>query len=443
MLWGGQDAAEAMADLVDPAAFQTKCSRSLFLLFAREAPNGFSHSTIRAAVQAEAPHCAKLLDELKDWTEDSSHQALAESLVQWGQVERLRRAAANVEKDLNFGGTYREVRAQLDRQLSAIDLSALSDKSYDDKRDMARRIEEFISGSGPAGLPFGFRRLDEKVTPMLDGNLIIVAGRPGVGKTTIMKNIARNAVRLHGIKTAYSSLEMKGEEMLPSFACMDAGLSYIRYIRRLFTAWELKAFREALDFWVNTPLFILNERSAVTPDSHLRTMKRYVAEGVRLHVHDHLHRFHYDLGPKRDPRVAHGEFARQIKSFGVDNSCIEIAGAQFTKGDKHEEPNDEMIKETNTILEEADKIILPWLPKVAGTRAGDGSFLPTIMSGGRRIFAREAPKGSDEGEDKERVYMKLGKMRVRDDDGFVAIPFNPESGLMFEDTIHQSAESAA
>lgn len=442
MLYGGQLAAEAMADLVDPAAFQTKCSRSLFLLLAREAPNGFSATTVRTAVTAEIPHCLKLLGELKDWNEDSSHEALVDSLLQWGRLERLKRAAANVEKDLNFGGTYAEVRALLDRELSAIDLSALTGKSYDDRKDMARRVEEFLTGTGPKGLSFGFKRLDEKVTPMLVGNLVIVAGRPGVGKTTVQKNICRNAVRIHGEKTAYFTFEMLGDEILPSFACMDANVSYIKYIRRSLASWELKRFREALAFWVETPLFTLNERSSVTPEWILRTMKRYRAEGVTLFFIDHLHRVQYEATAKGDIRLAIGNFAQRLKSFAVDNNCRVVAGCQFTKGSKHEEPGDEMIREANNILEEADKIILPWLPLVAGVRTGDGSFMPKILGGGRRVFAAEKEKHDDEGEDKERVYMKLGKMRVRDDDGFIANPFNHESGLMFDDVIRSTEQVA-
>jgi replicative DNA helicase len=450
MLYGGQDAAERLAELVDPAGFQSKASRHLFLLFAREASRGFSPITIQTVVAAEAPQCAPLLQTIVDGPfasvtafEDASHESLAESLVQWGQMERLKRAAGNVQKSFDAGAPYTEVRSTLDRQLSAIDVTALTDRAYDDKQDMARRVQDFMTGGVAAGLPFGFTRLDKKVTPMLPGNFVVVAGRPGVGKTTVQKNICRNAVKQYEEQTAYFTFEMMGDEILPSFACMDAGLSYVRYIRQEFNAWEIKRFNEAMQFWVDSSSFKLNERSAVTPDWILRTMKRYRAEGVTLFFIDHLHRVQYEANGKGDIRLAIGNFAQRLKSFAVDYGCKVVAGAQLTKGDKHEEPGEEMIREANNILEEADKIILPWLPLVAGTRAGDGSFMPTILGSGRRLFAKEAPKGSDEGEDKERVYVKLGKMRVRDDDGFVAIPFNPESGLMYEDTQHEIAEYVA
>jgi hypothetical protein len=109
-----------------------------------------------------------------------------------------------------------------------------------------------------------------------------------------------------------------------------------------------------------------------------------------------------------------------------------VCGAQFTKGDKHEEPNDDMIREVANIIDEADKIFLKWLPKVQGTKYADGSFHPTILEGGRRIFASEASKGQDVGMDSTRSYLKIGKQRVRDGDGFVALPFNPLTGLITE-----------
>lgn len=447
MLWSSQETAERLADLVDPASFQTKASRHLFLIMAREASSGFSPVTVRTIVETEAPHCGALLRQLLEGSEfadeDASHEALAAALVQWGQKERLRRAASEVPKGFSDGKSYNEVRSHLEQQLSAIDLSTLKSKSYDDKRDMARRVQEFLSPDGAMGLPFGFSRLDKKVTPMLPGNFSVFAGRPGVGKSTAMKNVCRNGVKLYQESSAYFTFEMLGEEILPSFACMDTGLSYVKYIRKALTPWELKRFHESLEEWVGNPLFVLNERSHVTPEWILHAMKRYRAQGVTTFYIDHLHRVQYEANQKGDIRLAIGNFARRLKSFAVDYTCRVIAGAQLTKDDKHEEPNDDMIREANNILEEADKIFLCWLPLVAGTRAGDGSFMPTIMSGGRRIFAKEAPRGSDKGEDKERVYLKLGKQRVRDDDGFVALPFNPESGLIYEDTQHSVNEEHA
>jgi replicative DNA helicase len=447
MLFQGQDATEKLSELVDPAAFQTKCARNLFLFFAREAPHGFSEGSIRPLIVAELPECLSLFDSLSDELrpDDSSHESLANALLHWGQMERLRRAAASVDKEFSKGKTYAEVRSNLDERLTGIDLSALKDKPYDDKKDMARRVNEYLHGDSDSvrGLPFGLVKLDRKVTPILTGNLVIVGGRPGVGKTLVMKNLCRNAVVLYDEPCAYFTFEMLGDEMLPSFACMDSGLSYIDYIRRQFSSVQLNRFIDSLNRWVENPLFKLNERSHVTPEWILATMKRYRAEGITTFFIDHLHRVHYEPNAKGDIRLAIGTFARQLKSFAVDYGARVVVGAQLTKGNKHEEPSDEMIREANNILEEADKIILKWKAMVAGARDNNGKFHPTLGQNGQRILAHDAPKGAEIAEDQERVYLKLEKMRIVDGEGVIALPVNPKSGLIYEETHHESEEYAA
>jgi replicative DNA helicase len=449
MLWGSQDDAMTLADLVDPAVFQTRPTRQLFLLFSREAPKGFSPVTLRALVGSELPDCNPLFEELlarlgsEAMDDSASIEAVAEAAAKWGQVTRLGRAVANARSSLDAGESYDNVRSILDRQLTAIDLSAIAAKCYDDKADMARRIDAFLSGEGPTGTPFGFRQLDRIVTPMLDGNFIIVAGRSGTGKSTVMRNVARNCVVNYEQPTAYFSFEMAGEEKLPLFACMETGISYPDYIRGRLGTMEVKLFREAIARWVQNPLFILNERSDVTPEWILRTMKRYRALGIKKYVLDHLHRVRYEKSEKGDVRLPMGDFARALKSFAVDHGATVIAGCQFTKGDKHEEPHEGMIRETGTIADEADLILMPWPALVEGIRTGEGEFVPRVTEKGHRIFAANAQDGAELGEDPERIYLQVGKQRIREHDGLAAVPFRRSSGLMYEETTRYVAAGAA
>lgn len=449
MVWGDQDAGLQLIDAVDPAAFQTKASRTLFLLLAREIPKGSGPGTFGPIVASEAPSCSKLLAEIlnavegSEYDADESNEALCAGVVAWGQLERFKRATAEAQDGLNLGGSYADVRNRLDRQLTAIDLASLSDQPYDDKADMQRRVNEFLSNENRGGLPFGINRLDKRVTPRLPGNFTLIAGRPGTGKSTVMRNMARNDVRIYKEPTAFFSLEMVGEEVLPHFACMDTGLSYTDYVERTFTALDRKRFDAALDWWVKNPLFTLNEKAEASPEWSIRQMKRYRAQGITNFYFDYLHRAAFDTDKSGDLRLPVAKFGKQLKTFGVDNRSTVTAGVQLTKGDPHDEPSEEMIRETGNLIDEADKIFLVWLQQVQGTITGDGTFLPTILSTGGRILAADASEGADIGEDDGRVYMKVGKQRVRKVKGFVAVPYNAKSGLMYEDSVHTNEEQVA
>lgn len=448
MFYGDQETQERFAELIDPAVFQANATRTLFLLFAREARKGFDPTTIMPIVKAEAPGSLGLLDRIigsvgsdaMDVTASPEH--IAEAATAWSTVTKFQRALLYAQEGLTAAKPYDEVRSTLERHLTAIDLAVLSRKPYDDKADMVRRVREYLEGE-QAGLPFGFVKLDKKVTPIMTGNLVIVAGRPGTGKSTHMRNWARNWVK-RGERVAYFSFEMSGEEKLPLFACMDANLDYTKYVRQAFDRQEKARFYEALDWWATCENFRLNERSDVTPEWLLRTMHRYRADGFDVVIVDHLHRIRYSANAKDGIRLAMGDLAKTLKSWGVDHSAKVIAGAQLTKGDKHEEPGDDMIRESGQILDEADKIFLPWLPLVSGLRTGDGSFLPTIGTDGRRILESDAQKGADLGLDPTRAFLKIGKQRVRSYDGFVALPFNAASGAMADlDDSHLSLARAS
>lgn len=431
ILFGLESHSEWLLDHVDAASFQSKASRNLFLLLSREMPDGATAASLAPIVESECPDSLELFVRLRDGHFDfvSSTEALARSLESWGRVTRFKRMLTTAETAIAAGRPYTEVRDVLDRQLLAIDTAALASKPFDDKRDMAERVREYLSGKSQGGLPFGYAKLDQRVTPIMPGNFVVIAGRPGTGKSTDLRNWCRNWVK-RGERVAYFSLEMTGEEKLPLFACMDAGLSYEKYVRRTYNADERERFFDALDWWTKCENFKLNERSSATPEWLLRTMKRYRAEGFTTFILDHFHRVVYEMTGKGEIRLPMGRFANQFKSFGVDNGAKMVAGAQFTKGDKHEEPSDDLIREVANIIDEADKIFLKWLPLVQGLKTADGSFTPTIMDGGRRIFAADAAKGSDHGMDTTRSYLMIGKQRVRTLDGFVALPFNPVTGLI-------------
>ena len=96
------------------------------------------------------------------------------------------------------------------------------------------------------------------------------------------------------------------------------------------------------------------------------------------------------------------------------------------------EPNDSSIREANNILEEADRVLHVWRPLVVCDREPDGELSPRIGHNGERIFKDKAKRGDLVGEDPHRVYIKIGKQRIRPVGGLVAVHFNRYSGLMYE-----------
>ena len=72
------------------------------------------------------------------------------------------------------------------------------------------------------GVPSGFHELDQKTTGFQDGDLIIIAGRPGMGKTSFALNMMRNAAIDNKKKIGFFSLEMANEQLAMRLLCSEA-----------------------------------------------------------------------------------------------------------------------------------------------------------------------------------------------------------------------------
>lgn len=85
------------------------------------------------------------------------------------------------------------------------------------------RIDELHRDSGKLrGLPTGFADLDAKLAGLQKSDLIILAARPSVGKTSLALDIARNAATRHNAKVGVFSLEMSKEQLVDRLLCAEA-----------------------------------------------------------------------------------------------------------------------------------------------------------------------------------------------------------------------------
>lgn len=311
---------------------------------------------------------------------------------------------------------------------------------HDDANEQLKEAKDHILSDRPNGLTFGFNGLDHATVPMLDGNLILVGGAMGSGKSSFARNVLRAVIRNNPqLKAALHSHEMSALEQWINLACMDSGVDTERAFQsHLLNEDEENALGQALVWWKQQNRLIINERSGVTPRQLMQTIRRYHHEGVRFHVIDHLHEIEFP--PQADLRIEIGRLTQELKAFAKNNHSIIMALVQLTKMDKSVEPNDGNIRESAKIGEEADKILFVFRPLIAHKRGLNGILIPEtkgMMPGGPPIFEKEVTKkmisnGVVLSHDDERVYVKLGKQRIRPRQGVVAIRYDAPSGLMYD-----------
>lgn len=88
-----------------------------------------------------------------------------------------------------------------------------------------KNIEEIANKEGLSGIPSGFTKLDDLTSGWQPSDLIIIAARPGMGKTALTLSMARNMAVQHKIPVAFFSLEMSSVQLITRLISSETGLS--------------------------------------------------------------------------------------------------------------------------------------------------------------------------------------------------------------------------
>jgi len=441
-LWDGE-AAVVLADELVPQDFVAPTAQALFTIMAGIAAEGKSADPVSLGVRLRtdgSPELVALYESLltadiQGIAFEVEPEVLAESLRTDTYARRFKEMIAGAQTAIDRGFPIKKIEKRIEDRILALQSSVQNDRTFDDAKKQSNDVLEFYcdSSSQAAALAFGFETLDRELLPPRPGNLFILAGPTGAGKSTVARNIYANWS--HGQKGALFSLEMSGLEQRVLLACIDSNVPILSYYKRCMTGEQQVAFSIALGRWQAGNLTI-NERAHLTPERLLRAMARYLADGCRFFIIDHLHRIDYGAVKDSDLRIPVGNLAQSLKNFALTHKVVVLALAQVKKQSPHDEPDDSSIRETAKIAEEADGVMFVFRPLVACESAADGTLVPLKTPGGGRYFAHNKPKGAVLGADDENVFIKPGKFRVSPISALFKIPFRKETGRMYNEPRH-------
>ncbi len=227
-------------------------------------------------------------------------------------------------------------------------------------RDYLERIEELHArGDDVIGVPTGFTDLDRLLGGLNKSDLIILAARPGMGKTALQNTIALNAARRHGKRIAIFNLEMSGEQLVQRMIAADTRIDSQRLRRGDIHEHEWPIFMEAIGRLSETHLFI-DDTPALTP-MQLRTKCRrlYAEHGLDLIVVDYLQLMQSEYS--NNNRVQEiSEISRGLKTLARELDVPVLAAAQLSRAveqrqDKHPQLAD--LRDSGSIEQDADIVM--------------------------------------------------------------------------------------
>jgi replicative DNA helicase len=229
---------------------------------------------------------------------------------------------------------------------------------YDRIDDLSKRPEEIF------GVPTGFIDLDKMLSGLQPSDLLIIAGRPGQGKTGFLLTVAKNAALTHKKHVAIFSLEMSNEQVVQRLIAQETGIDSQRLRNGKLTQEEWPLFTHAIEVMSDTKIF-LDDTPAITP-LQLRTKCR------RLHMEFHLDLVIVDYlqlmggDSRNDNRVQEVSFiSRSLKVLARELNVPVLAAAQLSRAveqrtDKRPVLSD--LRESGSLEQDSDIVMFIYRP---------------------------------------------------------------------------------
>jgi replicative DNA helicase len=228
--------------------------------------------------------------------------------------------------------------------------------------------EQRSQHTGLPGIATGFGDLDHLLQGLQPSDLVIAAGRPGMGKTSLLLSIVRHAVMAHMKHVVVFSLETSSEQLAQRLVAQETGIETQRIRNGKLEADEWQLLAGAIEKLKDVQLF-LNDTPAISVHQMRSTCRRLHSENrLDLVVVDYLQLI--GSGERFENRVQEVSFiTRQLKAMARDLNVPVLAAAQLSRAveqrvDKRPLLND--LRESGSIEMDADVVMLLYHPDDSG-----------------------------------------------------------------------------
>ena len=260
-----------------------------------------------------------------------------------------------------------DVHDLVDRaQAEVYDLtSGRTSEDYSPLRDIfdgtLNEIEAIASHGGQmVGVPTGFADLDALTNGLHPGQLVIIAARPAIGKSTLGLDLARSASIRNGLTSVIFSLEMARNEIVMRLMSAEAQvpLAHMRSGTMSDADWQKLARKSGAI--VEAPMFIDDSPNMSMMEIRAKCRRLKQKHDLRLVIVDYLQLM--SSGKKVESRQQEvAEFSRALKLLAKELEVPVIAIAQLNRGPEQRQDKKPMmsdLRESGSLEQDADVVIL-------------------------------------------------------------------------------------
>jgi replicative DNA helicase len=212
-------------------------------------------------------------------------------------------------------------------------------------------------GSEITGAPTGFRDLDRKLAGLHPTNLIVIAARPGMGKSSLALNIAQNVAQT-GAPVAIFSLEMSREEIVSRMLCSTGRIDSQRLRTGRLSEADFTKLSNAASVLYKKPIYVDESPGLTVTEIRAKARRLRRRPGLGLVVVDYLQLMHGTGGENRQQEIA--LISRSLKNLARELQVPIIALSQLNRSlesreDKRPRLGD--LRESGAIEQDADVVL--------------------------------------------------------------------------------------
>ncbi len=193
-------------------------------------------------------------------------------------------------------------------------------------------IEELKANPGiVTGVPTGFVDFDKKTSGLQRSDLIILAGRPSMGKTALALNIARDAAVKHGTPVAIFSLEMSKEQLGFRLLCSEARIDSSRLRSGFFKNTDWRKLTTSADVLSRSPIYIDDSPGVTVREMRGKARQMALELDIGLIIVDYLQLM--QGSGRMESRVQEiSEISRSLKQLAKELDIPVMALSQLNRG---------------------------------------------------------------------------------------------------------------
>ncbi len=227
-------------------------------------------------------------------------------------------------------------------------------------------IEDYHQRQGKlTGLPTGFIDLDKLTTGMHPGEMIVIAARPSVGKTSLAMNIAEHVAIDNSIPVGVFSLEMTAESLVLRMLCSRSRVN-LRNVRDGFLAErDFPKLTSSAGKLANAPLFIDDSSGLSILQLRAKARRMFQQYGIKLFVIDYLQLLHSASKRVENRQQEIADISGGIKALAKELNVPVIVLSQLNREvekEKGRPPRLSDLRESGSIEQDADLVGLLYKP---------------------------------------------------------------------------------